>query len=215
MSTRHNFEYIEADLAKDQTVQLRSMSIVFSFTFSRSSFIPPINMPIKCALCSSVSSGVDLIALGNISNPSAESPQCPVFVHSFVDCVHSFCCARLLCCDSFPLSLWWCPSSSICMAVGVHNQHMYLHLISPWCPCLSIHFHDQQSIVHVGWVCVHGLYSKLLLYLFSKMLWVDIWSLTSTVSTSNIFTIISEQKDQTQISPICTSSDFKHQPTAS
>ena len=147
-------------------------------TFSRSSSIPPINMPIKCALCSSVSSGVNLIALGNIPNPSAESPQCPVFVHSFVDCVHSFYCARLLCCDSFPLSLWWCPSSSICMAVGVHNQHMYLHLISPWCPCLSIHFHDQQSIVHVGWVCVHGLYSKLLLYLFSKMLWVDIWSLT-------------------------------------
>ena len=28
----------------------------------------------------------------------------------------------------------------------------------------------QLSIVHVGWICIHGLYTKLVLYLLSKMI---------------------------------------------
>ena len=68
-------------------------------------------------------------------------------------------------------------------SVSIHvTQSMYLYLIIPFCPCVSIHIRGQLYIVHMGWVCTRSLYLKLLLYLFSKMLWVDVWSLTKCIS---------------------------------
>ena len=61
---------------------------------------------------------------------------------------------------------------SIRVAVSVCREYMYL--IITLCPCDPIHFCAQQSIVHIGLVCIHLLYTNPLLYVFSKMLGVDI-----------------------------------------
>ena len=102
----------------------------------------------------------------------------PVFVHRFDFWIYS------LSLYSRHRFLWPLPftfSSSfvlllIRVAVCMHNQCIYP--ISPFCPCGAIHFHGQHSIVHTGLVEVLCLYTYRLLYLFSKMLGVDIWNLT-------------------------------------
>ena len=82
-----------------------------------------------------------------------------------VHCIPVFCSVDS---DIVLLSAFLCINVAVCM----RNQYMYL--IIQWRPCRPIHFHGQQSIVHIGWMCIRGLYTKLLLYLFSKMLGVDI-----------------------------------------
>ena len=86
----------------------------------------------------------------------------PVFVHWFHIWFYSLSLPLFF--VLFPINIQCAASFSIGMAVHVHGR--YVHLITPWRLCHAIHFRDQQSIVHIGWVCVPGLYTKLVLYLF-------------------------------------------------